>query len=219
MAHETISGAGVNAEQARSAAMRRRASASDIANSIVYALVFATTVALVTVPLAALLYGSVRTSAPGLPGEWTLQNLVGLTTPGVVGVMVQTLIIGVVTAVISVALGTLIALIVHRTDFKYPNLMTALVGLAFYFPSFILAMAWIIIGSPGGIINNVLGDIFGLPGQGRYLHDRRHRLRDGAASGAVRVSYHARAHHRHGRYLRGSRPHVRCDADAGAAQG
>ena len=49
MAHETISGAGVNAEQARSAAMRRRASASDIANSIVYALVFATTVALVTV--------------------------------------------------------------------------------------------------------------------------------------------------------------------------
>jgi len=162
VAHETTSGADVNAVQARSAAMRRRASASDIANSTVYALVFATTVALVTVPLAALLYGSVRSSAPGLPGEWTLQNLVGLATPGVVGVMVQTLIIGVATAVISVALGTLIALIVHRTDFRYPNLMTALIGLAFYFPSFILAMAWIIIGSPGGLINNVLGNIFGL---------------------------------------------------------
>ena len=42
-------------------------------------------------------------------------------------------------------------------------------------------MAWIIIGSPGGIINDVLGDVLGLPGQRRHLYGLRHRLRHGAA--------------------------------------
>jgi iron(III) transport system permease protein len=151
---------GVDSASAGSA-LEARTAPRDVTMSVVYALVFAITAALVTIPLAALIYGSLRTGAPGLPGDWTLQNYAGLASPGVIGVMVQTLIIGIATAVIAVAFGTLIALIVHRTDFKYPNLMTALVGLSFYFPSFILAMAWIIIGSPGGIINYVLGNVLG----------------------------------------------------------
>ena len=126
---------------------------------------FLVVVALVAMPVGALVYGSLRTSAPGLPGEWTLEKYAGLLSPGVLGVMAQTLVIGVATAVFSVVLGTAIALIVHRTDFRLPNLATALIGLAFYFPSFILAMAWIIIGSPGGLINYVWGTLLGLPGK------------------------------------------------------
>jgi iron(III) transport system permease protein len=143
----------------------RRSGGTDIGMSVLYALVFLVVVALVAMPVGALVYGSLRTSAPGLPGEWTLEKYAGLLSPGVLGVMAQTLVIGVATAVFSVVLGTAIALIVHRTDFRLPNLATALIGLAFYFPSFILAMAWIIIGSPGGLINYVWGTLLGLPGK------------------------------------------------------
>ena len=41
-------------------------------------------------------------------------------------------------------------------------MLAALVGLSFFLPSFILAMAWIIIGSPGGLINGVLQDVLGI---------------------------------------------------------
>ncbi len=131
-----------------------------------YAVVFAATLLLVLIPIAALVYGSFRTAAPGDPhGAWTLKNYAGLFSEGVISTILLTLWIGILTSIVSVILGVLIALIVHRTDFKYPNTITALIGLAFYFPSFILAMAWIIIGSPGGIINYVWGTLLGLPGR------------------------------------------------------
>ncbi len=132
---------------------------------VLYGLTFAVVTALVLMPIGALVIGSLRTSAPGVPGDWTLANFAGLASAGVLGVMAQTLIIGVGTALISVIIGTAIALVVHRTDFRFPNLATALIGLSFYLPSFILAMAWIIIGSPGGLINYAWGNLLGLPGK------------------------------------------------------
>ena len=140
-------------------------SSGTAALSVLYVAVYVTVMLLVLIPIAALVYGSFRTAAPGASGEWTLQNYVALLSDGVVGTVLVTLWIGIVTAVVSVLMGTAIALIVHRTDFAYPNTITALVGLAFYFPSFILAMAWIIIGSPGGVINWVWGTLLGLPGR------------------------------------------------------
>ena len=132
----------------------------------IYVLLFVFVALLVLIPIGALVYGSFRTAAPGDPhGAWTLKNYAGLFSEGVLATLLITLWIGVLTAVFSVILGVAIALIVHRTDFKYPNTITALVGLAFYFPSFILAMAWIIIGSPGGIINYVWSTLLGLPGK------------------------------------------------------
>jgi iron(III) transport system permease protein len=118
---------------------------------------------LVAIPLAALVYGSLRTSAPGIEGEWTLRNYAGLFTGGVLSTIGTTLWIGLVSSAFCIIIGTSIALVVHRTDFKYGNIVTALIGLAFYFPSFILAMAWIIIGAPGGIFNAVVDDVLGLP--------------------------------------------------------
>jgi iron(III) transport system permease protein len=50
-----------------------------------YWLTFATVLLLVLVPFAALVYGSLRTAAPGEEGAaWTLQNFANLASPGVV---------------------------------------------------------------------------------------------------------------------------------------
>lgn len=128
----------------------------------VYWATFLVVVAMVAIPVVALVYGSFRTSAPGLPGTWTLQNYAGLASPGVVSSMATTLVIGLFTSVISIVIGTAIALIVHRTDFRHGNVVVALIGLSFYFPSFILAMAWIIVGAPGGIYNAIVDDVLGM---------------------------------------------------------
>ena len=128
-----------------------------------YLLTFGTVLVLVLLPISALIYGSFRTSAPGeAVGEWTLRNYANLASEGVLTTIWTTLWIGLVTAAFCIVIGTALALVVHRTDFRWPRLMTALIGLAFYFPSFIVAMAWIIMGSPGGIVNAVLGDLLGI---------------------------------------------------------
>ncbi|MGV6873483.1 ABC transporter permease [Pseudochelatococcus sp. B33] len=137
------------------ASARRSKRSAWILNAL-YILTFATIVVLVTIPLGALVYGSFRSSAPGVPGDWTLQNYAGLASPGVLRSLGTTLWISILSSAFCVVIGTLIAIIVHRTDFKYTRTVTALLGVSFYFPSFILAMSWIIIGSPGGILNSFL---------------------------------------------------------------
>lgn len=128
-----------------------------------YVLTFGTVLVLVLLPVSALLYGSFRTTAPGQAGgEWTLRNYANLTSDGVIGTIGTTLWIGLAASAFCIIVGTALALVVHRTDFRWPQTMTVLIGLAFYFPSFIVAMAWIIIGAPGGIINAVLRDGLGI---------------------------------------------------------
>jgi iron(III) transport system permease protein len=129
-----------------------------------YIATFVIVALLVVIPLVALIYGSLRSSAPGLPGQWTFDNWAGLVSPGVVNTFVTTIGIGIAASIMAAVVGTAIAIIVHRTDFSGGPVVTALVSLSFFLPSFILAMAWIIIGSPGGLINGVLDDILGLHG-------------------------------------------------------
>lgn len=127
----------------------------------IYLVTFVIVAALVAIPLLALVYGSLRSAAPGQLGEWTLRNWAGLFSSGVLGTFYTTILIGLASSVIAAIVGTAIAIIVHRTDFRGGPAVTALVSLSFFLPSFILAMAWIIIGSPGGLINGVLETIFG----------------------------------------------------------
>lgn len=141
----------------------RRRQSHDRVLKAVYVATYAIVILLVTIPIAALIYGSLRTSAPGTEGEWTLQNYANLFSGGVLSTIATTLWIGLLSSALCIVIGTAIALVVHRTDFKYGNIITALIGLAFYFPSFILAMAWIIIGAPGGIFNAVVDDVLGMP--------------------------------------------------------
>jgi iron(III) transport system permease protein len=131
---------------------------------ILYVVTFVIVALLVVIPLVALIYGSLRNGAPGLPAEWTLANLVGLASPGIARTFVTTIGIGIASSLVAAIVGTAIAIIVHRTDFRGASTVTALVSLSFFLPSFILAMAWIIIGSPGGLINGFLEDVLGLEG-------------------------------------------------------
>ena len=131
---------------------------------VLYLVTFVVVALLVVIPLAALLLGSFRSAAPGLPGEWTLVNWKGLATPGVIGSFFTTIGIGAAVSLIASAIGTAITIVVHRTDFRGAETVSALVSLSFFLPSFILAMAWIIIGSPGGLINGVMEDVLGLQG-------------------------------------------------------
>ena len=144
-------------------APRRPLWSSDLVLSLLYKATFLVVLLLVFMPLSALIYGSFRTTAPGQPGgEWTLVNYANLASSGVLTTIWTTLWIGLVASALCIIIGTALALIVHRTDFCWPRTLTVLIGLAFYFPSFIVAMAWIIIGAPGGIINAILRDGLGL---------------------------------------------------------
>lgn len=131
---------------------------SALAISAAYTLTFMTVITLVVVPLGALVYGSFRSSPPGVSGDWTTANYAGLASSGVLNSIGVTLLIGVVSSFFCVVIGTTIAIIVHRTDFRFPRTVTALLGLSFYFPSFVFAMAWIILGSPGGILNAIMAN-------------------------------------------------------------
>lgn len=161
MSEKTFGATPMKAGASRTRASRLGRALPDGPLALLYGVTFAIVLYLVIVPIGALIYGSLRTSAPGMPGEWTIANWVNLATTGVVGSIFTTVYIALLTSVFSVAIGTAIAIVVHRTDFRYPNLVTALVGLAFYLPSFILAMAWIIIGSRGGVLNQLLQGVLG----------------------------------------------------------
>lgn len=127
-----------------------------------YLVTFAIVALLVLIPLVALIIGSLRDAAPGMAGQWTLANWAGLLSKGVISTFASTIGIGVAASVASALFGTAIAIVLHRTDIRLANLLAALVSLSFFLPSFILAMAWIIIGSPGGLINGVLQDLLGI---------------------------------------------------------
>src|ERR1700710_2806445 len=147
---------GLEASSARVRPSAVRAAAHDGVLTALYVAVFAVVAFLALVPLAALVIGSLRDASPGMPGQWTLANWANLASPGVVETLLTTLEVSGLSTVLAMVIGTALALVIHRTDFRWPNTMTGLLALSFYFPSFILAMAWIVIGSPGGVINDIL---------------------------------------------------------------
>lgn len=138
----------------------KRASASDGLLIALHVCVFALVAFLALIPLGALVVGSFRDTSPGIPGQWTLANWADIASPGVVDTLLTTLVVAVTSTFFAMVIGTALGLVIHRTDFRWPNAMTGLLALSFYFPSFILAMAWIVIGSPGGVINDVLREFF-----------------------------------------------------------
>ncbi len=145
--------------RARPNAMSRAAANGGVLMAL-YVIVLAVVAFLALVPLAALVVGSLRDTSPGVPGQWTLANWANLVSPGVIDTLLTTLIVAGVSTTAAMVMGTALALVIHRTDIRWPGTMTGLLALSFYFPSFILAMAWIVIGSPGGVINDILREVF-----------------------------------------------------------
>ena len=127
----------------------------------IFAVTFLVTAALILTPLGSLVYGSFRSAGPGQPSVFTLRNWTDLGSAAIGNTLVTTCFISAMTALASTAGGAAMAWLIYRTDFRFKRSMVASVGLSFFFPGFILAMAWVILGSPGGIFNDVLDRWFG----------------------------------------------------------
>lgn len=137
--------------------VQRRSSDSLI--RVIFIATFAVTAFLIVTPLASLLYGSFRTGGPGTGAAYTIRNWQDLGSPGIINTLLTTLVISVLTSLFSSVCGGAMAWLTYRTDFRYKRLLVAAIGLSFFFPGFILAMAWVILGSPGGIFNSILSDL------------------------------------------------------------
>jgi iron(III) transport system permease protein len=117
---------------------------------------FLITAFLIVTPLAALLHGSFQTGSPGTKTVFTLQNWADLGSGNIIHTLLTTCFISIVTAVFSTVGGAGLTWLVYRSDFRFKRGLVAAVGLSFFFPGFILAMAWVILASPGGIFNDLL---------------------------------------------------------------
>lgn len=132
---------------------------SDALIRVIFVGTFAVTAFLIVTPLASLLYGSFRTGGPGTSAAYTTQNWQDLGSRGIINTLLTTCLISVLTSLFSSICGGAMAWLTYRTDFRYKRLLVAAIGLSFFFPGFILAMAWVILGSPGGIFNSILSDV------------------------------------------------------------
>ncbi len=150
---------------ASDAAIEMRAPArgsSAAAIRAIFIVTFAITAFLIVTPLVALLYGSFRTGGPGTNATYTFDNWRGLLEPAILDTLLITLFISIVTSLFSSAFGGAMAWLTYRTDFRFKRALVAAIGLSFFFPGFILAMAWVILGSPGGVLNAFLSEVFGI---------------------------------------------------------
>jgi iron(III) transport system permease protein len=128
---------------------------------LIFVATFIVTAALILTPLASLLYGSFRTGGPGTAGTFTLKNWADLAGGAIAFTLWTTIWISMVTAILSALGGAALAWLVYRTDLRFKAPLVAAVGFSFFFPGFILAMAWVILGSPGGIVNDVVEHVIG----------------------------------------------------------
>ena len=105
-------------------------------------------------PLATLLYGSLHTTPPGVPGEFNLNGYKAVLSAANVRILLDTLGIAFLKTAIAVALAMLFAWIVARTDTPYRRTLEVLIALPFFIPPVITATAWTVMGNPQvGTIN------------------------------------------------------------------
>ncbi|HEY4134039.1 MAG TPA: iron ABC transporter permease [Alphaproteobacteria bacterium] len=119
---------------------------------------------LVLVPLAALFYTAFAEDTPYGPGAFTLQNFVDvLTDRYFTDLFVKSVIFAGGTAVVTFALGTVVAWVVERTDAPGRGWFHGFALLSFAVPGLLTTMAWILILSPNiGWLNGELKAWFGL---------------------------------------------------------
>lgn len=105
-------------------------------------------------PLAMLLYGSMFTAQPGLPGVFDLGGYARLFTANNLAILGNTVGIALVSTGVSITLAVLLAWILARTDTPFRGLLEVLITLPFFIPPFLTAMAWGMLGNPQiGVIN------------------------------------------------------------------
>lgn len=107
-------------------------------------------------PLATLLYGSLHTTPPGVPGEFNFDGYRAVVSKDNFRILIDTLGIAFLKTGIAVALAVLFAWIVARTDTPGRRTLEVLIALPFFIPPVITATAWTVMGNPQvGTINLV----------------------------------------------------------------
>jgi iron(III) transport system permease protein len=107
-------------------------------------------------PMAMLLYGSLHSTPPGVPGEFNLDGYASLLTAENLGILANTVVISLIHTVLSMALAILMAWIVARTDTPARGTLEILITLPFFIPPILTATAWAMLGNARvGTINLV----------------------------------------------------------------
>jgi iron(III) transport system permease protein len=107
-------------------------------------------------PMVMLLYGSLHSTPPGIPGEFNLDGYVGLVSAENLVVLANTVGISLVKTILSLALAVLLAWIIARTDTPGRGVLEVLITLPFFIPPILTATAWAMLGNAQvGTINLV----------------------------------------------------------------
>jgi iron(III) transport system permease protein len=119
---------------------------------------------LVLYPVLMLLYGSVRSAAPGDPGVFTLQNyLDAYGDRDTYRLFLNTFLIVGVQTLLSALVAIFFAWVVTRTDTPLRGVITVFMIVPFFIPSILEVFAWALLLSPRtGLINVFLTWLFGL---------------------------------------------------------
>jgi len=113
-------------------------------------------------PLAMLLYGSLHSTPPGVPGKFNLDGYRALFTSAYAVILRDSFVISLIKTVLSIGLATLLAWIVARTDTPARRTLEVLITLPFFIPPILTATAWGMLGNPqSGTINLIWKAISG----------------------------------------------------------
>jgi iron(III) transport system permease protein len=105
-------------------------------------------------PLSMLLYGSLHTTPPGIPGTFDLSGYRQVLTWPTAVLFANTVGISLLKTMISLALAVLFGWIIARTNTPARGTLEVLITLPFFVPPILTAMAWGMLGNPQvGVIN------------------------------------------------------------------
>lgn len=118
---------------------------------------------ILVIPLVMLVVGALRTTAPGQPGDWSLDAMVAaFTAEAVWGGLGNSLILAFTSTVIALLLATVLALISARTNVPMRGLITPAMLFLLAMPALFYALGWNLLGSPAsGLINKGASLVFG----------------------------------------------------------
>ncbi len=113
-------------------------------------------------PLLMLVYGSLHTTPPGEPGDFSLAGYRDLLNSRTAAILANTAGISLVKTALSMFLALGLAWIVARTDTPGRRTLEALIALPFFIPPILTATAWGMLGAPrGGLLNLVWTSLTG----------------------------------------------------------
>ncbi len=116
---------------------------------------------LVVYPVGMVLYGSFKETAPGQAGAFTLENWRAvLSDAGTFRVLSSSIMIALPRTILALALATVFAWCVARTNTPCPRLLEGLLAFMFFLPELPWVLAWMLLGAPNvGLLNQWIGAI------------------------------------------------------------